>query len=79
MSEYHDEERSPAAERPPSWIEVAKSVGAAFFGVQTEAKRRRDFAYGRLRDYVLVGVVATIAFVLLLIGVVQLILASAGV
>jgi len=39
----------------------------------------RTGSSGRLRDYVIVGFIATVVFVLVLIGVVQLILAQAGV
>lgn len=61
-----------------SLLDVARSVGAAFFGVQTEANRRRDFTHGRIHHFVLVGFAATVAFVLVLVGIVQLILATAG-
>jgi len=58
---------------------VAKSVGAAFFGVQSDANRRRDFTRGNPVHYVVVGALATVALVVFLYGVVQVILASAGV
>jgi len=43
MSDRGDDREAATGERPPSWFDVVKSVGAAFFGVQTEANRRRDF------------------------------------
>ena len=61
-------------DRPPGVLEIFKSVGAAFFGVQSEARRRRDFTRGRLHHYVIAGLIATAAFVLVLVGVVQLVL-----
>ncbi len=67
------------AERPPTWFEVVKSVGAAFFGVQSEANRRRDFTYGKLYPFVVVGIVATIVFILVLAGIVHVIVSRAGV
>lgn len=67
------------AERPPTWFEVVKSVGAAFFGVQSEANRRRDFTYGKLYPFVVVGIVATIAFILVIAGIVHVIVSRAGV
>lgn len=60
------------------WIDVVKSVGAAFFGVQTEANRRRDFTHGKLHHFVIVGLLATVVFVLVLAGIVHLVLVSAG-
>lgn len=67
-----------SGEQPPTWLDVIKSVGAAFFGVQSEANRRRDFSYGKLLPFVVVGIGATIAFVLVLAGIVHVILSRAG-
>lgn len=50
--------------------QVAASVLAAFFGVQSDRARRRDFNRGRLRDFVLVGVGITALFVIVLWGAV---------
>lgn len=61
-------------DKRPGVLEIFKSVGAAFFGVQSEAKRQRDFTHGRLHHYVIAGAIATAAFVLVLVGVVQLVL-----
>lgn len=61
---------------PPGVLDVFKSVGAAFFGVQSEANRQRDFSKGKLHHYVLAGAVGTVVFVLVLYGIVQLILAN---
>jgi len=66
-------------DRTPRLRDVAKSVGAAFFGVQSDANRRRDFTRGNPVHYVVVGALATVALVVFLYGVVQVILASAGV
>lgn len=77
MSEQRGER--PANQRKPGLIDVIKSVGAAFFGVQSEANRRRDFSHGKLHHYVLVGLMATVLFVLVLAGIVALIVSRAGV
>jgi len=69
----------PTQNRPPGPLEVLKSVGAAFFGVQSEANRRRDFTQGKLVHYVVAGALATVAFVLVLYGIVRIIVASAQV
>ncbi|MDZ7788564.1 MAG: DUF2970 domain-containing protein [Halofilum sp. (in: g-proteobacteria)] len=63
----------------PGVLQIFKSVGAAFFGVQSEANRQRDFTHGRLHHYILAGLVATILFVLAIYGIVQLVLMLAGV
>lgn len=76
---HHDSDGTGRDERSPGLLEVARSVGAAFFGVQSEANRRRDFTHGRPIHYIVVGAVATVVFVLALIAIVRVILASAGV
>lgn len=47
----------------PSFIEVAKSVFAAFIGIQSDENRQKDFTQGSLKFYVIAGIVFTIAFV----------------
>lgn len=61
---------------PPRLIDVLKSVGAAFIGIQSRANAERDFSQGRLHHYVIAGAVATIVFVALVYGLVQLVLAA---
>ena len=59
-------------------LQVFGSVLASFFGVQKDAVRERDFSRGRPRDFVIVGVVLTVLFVLAVAGVVRLVMAVAG-
>ena len=66
-------------DRRPGVLDIFKSVGAAFFGVQSEANRQRDFNHGKLRHFVIAGLVATVLFVLAIFGIVQLVLFLAGV
>ncbi len=63
--------------RRPGLLDVVKSVLASFFGVQSEKNRERDFQHGKPVHYVLIGLAATAAFVLLMWGVVSLILSTA--
>ena len=58
----------------PSLWQVVRSVLAAFFGVQTEQARQRDFTRGKPAHYVIIGLIATVLFVLLIIGLVKLVL-----
>jgi hypothetical protein len=55
-------------------VEVARSVAAAFFGVQKDKHRTRDFAHGRPYQFVIVGLVGVVLFVLAVVGVVALVL-----
>ena len=62
----------------PGMLGVLRSVGAAFFGVQSEANRRRDFTHGKLIHYVVAGAAATIVLVVAIWALVQIVLATAG-
>ena len=57
--------------------DTVKSVFAAFFGVQSEANRARDFKQGNPVHFILIALVATVVFVLVMWGVVSLILGAA--
>lgn len=65
---------SDPQDQRPSIGRVCKSVAAAFFGVQSGEKHHHDANQGKLHHYVIAGLIATVIFVLALIGVVQLIL-----
>lgn len=71
MSDEHSEK--------PTLLQVIASVLAAGFGVQSEKNRKRDFQSGSAWNYAIVGVIATVLFVLLLYGIVKLVLGLAGV
>lgn len=59
--------------------EVVKSVGASMFGVQSSAARERDFRHGKPSQYIIVGLIATVLFIFVVVGVVKLVLSLAGV
>ena len=60
----------------PSLIHVIKSVIAAAIGVQSDKNREIDFQHGSLRAYIVVGVIATVLFVLTIITVVSTIIGN---
>lgn len=60
-------------DKPLNFLQVFTSVIASFFGVQSTAMRERDFSRGRAKDFVLVGLVLTVSFVLIVFGVVKLV------
>ncbi len=76
MNDQRKDSRDDA--RRPSWGEVVGSVFAAFFGVQSEKNRARDFTHGRPAAYIVVGLLMTLALVLVLWGIVRIILHQAG-
>jgi hypothetical protein len=58
----------------PSLLQVLGSVLAAGFGVQSTKNRERDFQHGNMGIFIAVGAAATVAFILLIYGVVRLVL-----
>ena len=57
-----------------SFWQVLISTLAAFFGVQSEANRQRDFSDGKLSQFILMGAVMTLVLIGMLVGVVFLVL-----
>jgi uncharacterized membrane protein len=53
-----------------------KSVGSAFFGIQSDKNRHRDFTQGKLSHFIIAGLIAVSLFISLLIAVVSLVLPS---
>ncbi len=62
----------------PSLGQVFGSVLAAGFGVQSNRNRERDFSSGSGKQFVAVGLVATLLFVLTIYLVVRLVLNFVG-
>lgn len=62
----------------PTLRQVISSVLAAMFGVQSDKNRERDFTKGKFSTYIIVGLIATVLFVLLVWGVVQAVLYTAA-
>ena len=52
---------------------VIRSVSASMFGVQSSKKHAEDFSQGSTISYVVVGLVATVLFVLAVWGIVRLV------
>ena len=63
--------------RKPTLWQVVSSVLGAFFGVQSDKTRERDFTQGNPWAYIVVGLVAVILFVLAIYAVVRIVLATA--
>lgn len=52
------------------WIRAFASVFAAFFGVQSDENRKRDFEQGRFSVFVVAGIALTLVFLLTVYGLV---------
>lgn len=73
MPETDDSTKQPPGDKP-SFLQVMMSVFAAAFGVQSEKNRERDFSQSSPMPYIVGGLIFTVLFVGLIIGVVMLVL-----
>ncbi len=62
----------------PSFWQVLVSTVAAAIGVQTRKNQERDFTHGSIYTYIVAGIVFTVAFVLIVRLLVNLVLQSHG-
>lgn len=62
-----------------TFLQIVKSTFMSFFGVQKESIRKRDFEKGRPIHFIATGLVLTISFILVLLGVVKFVLYLSGV
>ncbi len=60
-----------------SLLQVAQSVLAAFFGVQSERNRERDFKHGSGKTFVIAGLIGAVLFIVVIALVVKLVLSAA--
>lgn len=60
--------------KAPGIWQVLASVLASFLGVQSNRNRERDFQHGKPSQYIVIGLVFVILFVLAIVAVVQLVL-----
>jgi hypothetical protein len=65
--------------QPVSLWQVTVSIFASFFGVQSDKNRERDFVHGKPIHYITIGLVSTVLFIIVLIGIVKLVLSFTGV
>lgn len=71
--------RIEQSEKPHGWRDVIVGVLAAGLGVQSEKNRQRDFEHGSPRQFLIVAIIATIAFIGLVYAAVKIVLKVAGV
>ena len=65
-------------EGQPGFLQVVGSILAAFFGVQSEANRQRDFTRGKALTFVVVGLVMTVVFVVTIWLIVRAVIGATG-
>jgi len=64
--------------KPLTLRQMLQSVLAGALGVQSGKNRARDFTQGKPSHFILLGVGFTVAFVLVILGVVKLVLYLVG-
>ena len=62
----------------PSLLSVLGSVLASMFGVQSNKKREQDFTHGKPSQYIAIGLLMTVVFILSIWGLVSLVMKLAG-
>lgn len=72
-TENHQEENQSL-----SLWEVFQGVFAMIIGVQSEEKRERQFKYGKLHQFIIVGIIMTALFLFHIVLLVKLALRWAG-
>ena len=55
-------------------LTTIKSVAAAFFGVQSDKNRKRDFTEGKFSHFIIAGVLGVILFIVALIAIVSMVI-----
>ena len=66
------------AKKTPGLLSVLGSVLASMFGVQSNRRREEDFTHGKPSQYVVIGLLVTVVFMLAVWGVVSLVMRLAG-
>lgn len=63
-------------EKPLTFMEVLGSTFSAAVGVQSKARRTRDFSRGKPLHFVLAGLIFALTFIVVVVGVVRLVLSQ---
>lgn len=74
-----DPDKNEPGRSAPSLLAVLGSVLASMFGVQSNRRREQDFVHGKPSQYIVIGLLVTLVFILAVWGVVNLVMKLAGV
>ena len=81
MSTLMDDQRNSQPDdkaRDMTLLQVAGSILAAAFGVQSSKNRERDLSRGKPHQFIILGVAFTAVFVLIVVAVVNIVLSNVG-
>lgn len=62
--------------KTPSFKTTFKSVVSAFFGVQSNKNREKDFTQGKLSHFIIGGVITIVIFITILVAVVNVVMST---
>lgn len=71
-------EEHPEDDEGLTILQLIASALAAAFGVQSSRNRKRDFSRGKPGQFIAIGIIFTVLFVLIMVGVVNLVLSAVG-
>jgi hypothetical protein len=71
----NDDQKQQSGITPLSFM---GSLLASWFGVQSKANRERDFEHGKFHYFIIGGIVFVVLFVLFVVGIVQVVMSTAG-
>jgi hypothetical protein len=77
MTEDNGDSRNTASKKV-TLLTIMGSVFSGWLGVQSKKNRERDFEHGKFSHFIIGGAIFLLVFVLSVIGVVQLVLSTAG-
>lgn len=63
----------------PGLWDVTRSVLAALLGVQKYKNYEKDFTHGKPWQYITIGVIGVVLFIVIILGIVNLVMSLAGV
>lgn len=71
-----EQDSEPQGNKKPGLRQVISSTLAAFFGVQSNKNRERDFTHGNIKVYIISGLIFTLLFIGTVVTVVTIVLSS---
>lgn len=60
--------------KAPSFKSTFKSIASAFFGVQSNKNREKDFSQGKLSHFIIGGVIGVVIFITILVVIVNVVI-----
>lgn len=71
-------EQKPDSDKKPTLLQLVGSVLSAAVGIQSSKNRERDFTHGKMRTFVVAGVIYVALFIIAVYSIVRLVLSQAG-